>query len=83
MGEPGVLGRPGKGRAGLVRALAVTRRLERYDRLVHEYDDARELLSLDGDMADDIVNMLRPLRAELDRLQEDALSPANTTPATR
>jgi peptide chain release factor 2 len=51
----------------------LTRRLERYDRLVHEYEDARELLSLDGDMADDIVNMLRPLRAELDRLQEDAL----------
>jgi peptide chain release factor 2 len=51
----------------------LSRRLERYDQLTREYEDARELLSLDGDMAAEIATALRPLRAELDRLQEDAL----------
>ena len=51
----------------------VTRRLERYERLHSEYEDARELLSMDGDMADEIAATLAPLRRELERLQEDAL----------
>jgi peptide chain release factor 2 len=50
-----------------------TRRLERYDRLQGEYDDARELLAMDGDMADEIATGLEPVRAELVRLQEEAL----------
>jgi peptide chain release factor 2 len=49
------------------------RRLERYERLKSEYEDARELLSMDGDMAAEIASSLEPLRHELDRLQEDAL----------
>jgi peptide chain release factor 2 len=51
----------------------LSRRLERYERLKREYDDARELFALDGDMADEIASSLAPLRLELDRLQEDAL----------
>jgi peptide chain release factor 2 len=51
----------------------VARRLERYERLKGEYEDARELLSMDGDMAAEIASSLGPLRHELDRLQEDAL----------
>jgi peptide chain release factor 2 len=51
----------------------LTRRLDRYERLMREYDDARELLSMDGDMADEIEASLQPLRGELERLQEDAL----------
>ena len=51
----------------------VTKRLERYRRLAQEYDDARELAAMDGDMAEEIAASLRPLRAELDRLEEDAL----------
>ncbi len=51
----------------------VTRRLERYRRLSQEYDDAAELAAMDGDMASEIAASLAPLRAELDRLQEDAL----------
>jgi peptide chain release factor 2 len=51
----------------------VAKKLERYDELAHEYDDARELLSLDGDLAEDIREQLRPIRQELARLQEDAL----------
>ena len=51
----------------------VTRRLERYERLTREYEDARELLSMDGEMADEIATTLEPLQQELSRLQEDAL----------
>jgi peptide chain release factor 2 len=51
----------------------LTRRLERYDHLQREYDDAAELLSMDGEMADEIEASLRPIRSELERLQEEAL----------
>jgi peptide chain release factor 2 len=51
----------------------LTKRLERYERLQREYDDARELLAMDGDMAAEIEASLQPLRRELGRLQEDAL----------
>ena len=51
----------------------VTRRLERYRRLTQEYQDAQELLAMDGEMADEIAASVKPLRQELDRLQEDAL----------
>ncbi len=49
------------------------RRFDRYRRLQQEYDDASELLSMDGGMAAEIEASLRPLRVELARLQEDAL----------
>jgi len=51
----------------------LSRRLERYEKLTQEYDDAHELLSMDGDMAEEIASSLAPLRIELERLQEDAL----------
>ncbi len=51
----------------------LTKRLERYRRLTQEYQDAQELLAMDGDMAADIETSIAPLRKELDRLQEDAL----------
>ena len=51
----------------------VAKRLERYERLRREYDDARELLEMDGDMAAEIQDSLDPLERELERLQEDAL----------
>ncbi len=51
----------------------VARRLERYRRLTRDYEDAVELLSMDGEMADEIEASIAPLRSELDRLQEDAL----------
>ncbi|MDX6511482.1 MAG: peptide chain release factor 2 [Gaiellaceae bacterium] len=49
------------------------RKLERYEHLRREYDDARELFAMDGGMADEIASSIEPLRAELARLQEDAL----------
>jgi len=51
----------------------VSKRLERYERLNREYEDAKELLELDPDLADDVRAALVPLRRELERLQEDAL----------
>src|SRR6266542_3115272 len=51
----------------------LTRRLDRYGRLTQEYQDAQELLAMDGDMANEIEASIAPLRTELDRLQEDAL----------
>ena len=51
----------------------LTRRLERYRRLTRDYQDAQELLAMDGEMEDEIATSIAPLRAELDRLQEDAL----------
>jgi peptide chain release factor 2 len=51
----------------------LTKRLDRYDRLMSEYDDARELLELEPDLADDVAKSIAPLHRELERLQEDAL----------
>ena len=49
------------------------RRLDRYERLQREYEDAAELLEMDPEMASEIEASIAPLRRELDRLQEDAL----------
>jgi peptide chain release factor 2 len=51
----------------------VTRKLDRYAQLSRDYEDAVELLSMDGEMADEIARSIQPLRHELERLQEDAL----------
>ncbi|HEY6150307.1 MAG TPA: peptide chain release factor 2 [Gaiellaceae bacterium] len=51
----------------------LSRRLERYHKLLQDYQDAQELLAMDGDMAAEIETSIAPLRQELDRLQEDAL----------
>jgi peptide chain release factor 2 len=50
----------------------LTRRLERYERLQREYDDARELLEL-GEDEDEIAQLVSQLEGELGRVQEDAL----------
>ena len=51
----------------------LTKRLERYDHLRREYEDAKELLALDESLADDVAQTIVPLRRELERVQEDAL----------
>ena len=51
----------------------LTRRLERYESLVRDYDDARQLFELDGDLAEEIATQIQPIQRELNRLQEDAL----------
>jgi peptide chain release factor 2 len=51
----------------------LARRLDRYEHLTRDYDDARELFEMDGEMADEIASSIVPLRRELARLEEDAL----------
>ena len=51
----------------------VTRKLERYERLQREYDDARELHGLEPELEAEVAEQLAPVEAELARLQEDAL----------
>jgi peptide chain release factor 2 len=51
----------------------VTRRLERYDALTSQFEDAKELYELDPSMEDEIAASLGPLQDELAKLQEDAL----------
>ncbi len=51
----------------------VTRKLERYQRLVREFDDARELYALEPELEDEVAEQLEPLEADLHRLEEDAL----------
>jgi peptide chain release factor 2 len=50
----------------------VTRKLERYERLQHEYEDSKELLEL-GEDEDEIAQLVAQLEKELQRLEEDAL----------
>ena len=51
----------------------LTKRLDRYERLLRDYEDAQELLALDGDLAGELDQHLRPIEQDLDRLREDAL----------
>jgi len=51
----------------------LTKRLDRYTQLRREYDDARELLEMDGELGAEIGESLAPLQRELERLQEEAL----------
>jgi peptide chain release factor 2 len=51
----------------------VSKRLELYERLRGEYEDAAGLLELEPEMADEIEASIAPLSRELDRLQEAAL----------
>ena len=46
----------------------VQRKLERYEQLIRDYEDARELYSMDGGMEGEITESIAPLKQELDRL---------------
>jgi peptide chain release factor 2 len=50
-----------------------TRKLERYERLAREVEEAQELFELDASLEGELAGQLAPIREELDRLQEDAL----------
>jgi peptide chain release factor 2 len=73
MGEPGFWDDQAEAAGVSSEHARLSRRLERYDRLQAEYDDARELLALDEAMADELAATLEPVREELGRLQEEAL----------
>jgi peptide chain release factor 2 len=73
MGEPGFWDDQRAAAATSAEHARLSRRLERYRQLQREYDDARELLSLDGDLEAEIRSQVAPLRRDLDQLQEEAL----------
>jgi peptide chain release factor 2 len=73
LGEPGFWDDQARATSVSTQHSRLSKRLERYERLQSEYDDATELLELEPDLADDIAGQLQPLRRELERLQEDAL----------
>ncbi|HYZ20256.1 MAG TPA: peptide chain release factor 2, partial [Gaiellaceae bacterium] len=73
MGEPAFWDDQQRAAAVSTEHARVSKRLERYERLRREYEDAKELLAMDGDMAAEIASSLEPLHRELERLQEDAL----------
>jgi peptide chain release factor 2 len=73
MGEPGFWDEQRAAAEISAEHARLSRRLERYRQLQREYEDARELFSLDGDMEQEIRTHVEPLRRELDRLQEEAL----------
>ncbi len=73
LGQPGFWDEPDHAAAVSAEHARLAKRLERYDRLTREYDDARELLAMDESLADEVARSIVPLRKELERLQEDAL----------
>ena len=73
MGEQGFWDDQGRAAAVSTEHSRLSKRLERYERLQRDHDDAAELLELEPGLAGDIESQLQPLRQELERLQEDAL----------
>ena len=73
MGEPGFWDDQERAAAISTEHARLTRRVERFERLTREYEDAKELLAMDGELEGEIAQTIAPLRQELARLQEDAL----------
>jgi peptide chain release factor 2 len=73
MGESGFWDDQSRAAALSTEHSRLSKRLDRYERLQREHDDAAELLELEPGLAGDIEAQLQPLRQELERLQEDAL----------
>jgi len=73
MGEPGFWDDQRRAADISAEHSRVSKRLDRYSTLTRDYEEARELLDLDGDLAAELDVHLRPLEQELDRLREDAL----------
>jgi len=73
LGQPGFWDDQQRAAAVSAEHARIAKRLERYDRLRREFDDARELLALDESLAGEVEATIAPLHRELERLQEDAL----------
>jgi peptide chain release factor 2 len=73
MGEPGFWDDQEQAAKISTEHSRVTRKLESYEQLTRDYEDAQELFSMDGGMQDEISASIVPLRKELERLQEEAL----------
>ena len=73
MGEPGFWDDQERAAQISTEHSRVTRKLERYEELTRDFEDAQELFSMDGGMEEEIATSIEPLRRELALLQEDAL----------
>jgi peptide chain release factor 2 len=73
MGEPGFWDDQASAARISTEHARLTRRLDRYERLRREFEDANELYTLDASLESDVAEQLGPLEDELGRLQEDAL----------
>jgi peptide chain release factor 2 len=73
MGEPGFWDDQEQAATISTEHSRVTRKLDRYEQLTRDYEDAQELFSMDGDMEQEIADSIAPLKQELARLQEEAL----------
>ncbi len=73
MGEPGFWDDQRRAADVSAEHARLTKRLERYEKLTGDYEDAKELLSLDGDLAGELDEHLLPIESDLARLREDAL----------
>jgi peptide chain release factor 2 len=73
MGAPGFWDDQGQAARISTEHARLTRRLERYERLVREFEDAKELYELDPSFEAEVATGLLPVEDELERLQEDAL----------
>jgi peptide chain release factor 2 len=73
MGRPGFWDEQAEAARITTEHARVTRKLERWERLSREVEDARELAALDPSLEAEVAEQLQPLQAELAQLQEDAL----------
>ena len=73
MGEPGFWDDQERAAKISTEHSRVTRKLDSYEQLTRDYEDAQELFSMDGGMEEEIASSIAPLRQELERLQEQAL----------
>jgi peptide chain release factor 2 len=73
MGRPGFWGDQQRAAKISTEQSRLAKRLDRYTQLRREYDDARELLEMDGELGAEIGESLVPMQRELERLQEEAL----------
>jgi peptide chain release factor 2 len=73
MGEPGFWDDQARAAEISAEHARATRKLQTYDELTREFNDAKELLELDGSLQDEIAEQLQPIQRELDRLRLDAL----------
>ena len=73
MGAPGFWDEQARATRVSTEHARIARKLDRYERLRQEFEDAKELYELDPALEDDVAEQLVPVRAELERLQEDAL----------
>jgi peptide chain release factor 2 len=73
MGEPGFWDDQERAAKISTEHSRLSRKLERYEQLTRDYEDARELQAMDGGMEAEIAASIVPLRRELERLQEEAL----------